>query len=191
MRRRCWCTGGGDDAQDGQAARRAARCGGGAPEAGEDGAEEEDGEEADARSMGIRSPGGRGGRGGWRRQWRRRTRRRRWRQIGDEKVAKCWRGRVAAFIYRHTFSPGSCNEPWQKGGLLSRFVIPPGTKGWFRVGVSKRKISLFSPAWFYDPRQKGGLLSRVVKPPRTKGLCWAIQEKPYTLETSGLPDFIK
>jgi hypothetical protein len=30
-------------------------------------------------------------------------RRRRLRQIGDEKVAKCWRGRVAVFIYRHTF----------------------------------------------------------------------------------------
>jgi hypothetical protein len=29
----------------------------------------------------------------------------------DEKVAKCWRGRVTAFIYRHTFSPGLCNEP--------------------------------------------------------------------------------
>jgi hypothetical protein len=28
-----------------------------------------------------------------------------------EKVAKCWRGRVAAFIYRHPFSPWSCNEP--------------------------------------------------------------------------------
>jgi hypothetical protein len=35
-----------------------ARDGGRAPEAGEDGAEEEDGEEADARSMGMRSPGG-------------------------------------------------------------------------------------------------------------------------------------
>jgi hypothetical protein len=46
----------GDDAQDGQAAWRAAR-GGRAPEARVDGAEE-DGEEADARSMGIRSPGG-------------------------------------------------------------------------------------------------------------------------------------
>jgi hypothetical protein len=34
--------------------------GGGAPEAGEDGAEEEDGEVADTRSMGIRSPRGRG-----------------------------------------------------------------------------------------------------------------------------------
>jgi hypothetical protein len=30
---------------------------------------------------------------------------------GMKKVAKCWRGRVAAFIYRHTFSPGWCNEP--------------------------------------------------------------------------------
>jgi hypothetical protein len=47
----------GDDAQDGRAARHAARSGGGrAPEAGEDDAEEEDGEEADARSMGIREP---------------------------------------------------------------------------------------------------------------------------------------
>jgi hypothetical protein len=27
------------------------------------------------------------------------------------KMAKCRRGRVAAFIYRHTFSPASCNEP--------------------------------------------------------------------------------
>jgi hypothetical protein len=33
-----------------------ARGDGGAPEAGEDGAEEEDGEEADARRMGRRSP---------------------------------------------------------------------------------------------------------------------------------------
>jgi hypothetical protein len=30
---------------------------------------------------------------------------------GDEKVAKCWSGRVTAFIYRHPFSPRSCNEP--------------------------------------------------------------------------------
>jgi hypothetical protein len=51
------------------------------------------------------------GRGGLRHRRRRRTQRRQWRWIGDEKVAKCWRGRVAAFIYRHTFSPGSCNEP--------------------------------------------------------------------------------
>jgi hypothetical protein len=69
-----------------------------------------------------------GGRRGRRRR-RRRTRRRRWRRIEDEKVAKCWRGRVAAFIYRHTFTPGSCNKPCQKGGLLSRLVIPLGTKG--------------------------------------------------------------
>jgi hypothetical protein len=113
-----------------------------------------------------------GGRGGWRRRQRRGTRRRRWRRIGDEKVAKCWRGRVAAFIYRHTSSLRSCNEPWQKERLSSRLVIPPGTKGWFRAGVSKGKISLFSTRWFYDPRQKGGLLSRVVKPPGTKGLFW-------------------
>jgi hypothetical protein len=47
----------GNDAQDGRATRRAARgCDGGAPEVGEDGAGEEDGEEADARSMGIREP---------------------------------------------------------------------------------------------------------------------------------------
>jgi hypothetical protein len=50
-----------------------------------------------------------GGRGGWRRRRRRRTRRRWWR-IGDEKVAKCWRG-VAALIYGRIFSPESCNEP--------------------------------------------------------------------------------
>jgi hypothetical protein len=37
-----------------------ARDGGGAPEAGVDSAEEEDGEEADSRSMGMRSPGGQG-----------------------------------------------------------------------------------------------------------------------------------
>jgi hypothetical protein len=42
-------------------ARRAARGGGGgALEAGEDGADEEDGEEADVRSMEIKSPGGQG-----------------------------------------------------------------------------------------------------------------------------------
>jgi hypothetical protein len=35
----------------------------------------------------------------------------RWWRIGDEKVAKCWRGRVAALIYGRTFSLGSCNEP--------------------------------------------------------------------------------
>jgi hypothetical protein len=26
------------------------------------------------------------------------------------KIGKCWRGRVTAIIYRHTFSLGSCNE---------------------------------------------------------------------------------
>jgi hypothetical protein len=40
--------------RDDRAARHAARDGGRAPEAGEEGAEEEDGEEAHARSMGRR-----------------------------------------------------------------------------------------------------------------------------------------
>jgi hypothetical protein len=36
----------------------------------------------------------------------------------------------------------------KRGGLSSRLVIPPGTKGLFRAGVSKGKISLFSLGWF-------------------------------------------
>jgi hypothetical protein len=63
-----------------------------------------------------------GGRGGWRRQRRRRrwlTQRRRWWRIGDKKVSKCWRGRVAAFIYRPPFSLESCNEPWQRGPFVT------------------------------------------------------------------------
>jgi hypothetical protein len=60
MRRRC----------SGQPGGKARDGGGGAPEAGEDGAEEEDGEEADERSMGIRSlPEAGAGRGGSRSRW--------------------------------------------------------------------------------------------------------------------------
>ena len=60
---------------------------------------------------------------------------------------------------RKAFCPGWRHEPGQKGGLLSRLVVPTGTKSY--AGL----LSRLEP----QPGQKAPILSRLVSPTGTKG----------------------